>query len=55
MELAGIHGRLDALVLNLRELGTELGVLGRQGEQEQGSETAGLPWPGRSGGLAWPS
>jgi hypothetical protein len=42
MELAGIHGQLDALVLDLRELDTQLGILSRQGEQKQG---VGNGWP----------
>ncbi|MCJ2131515.1 hypothetical protein [Methylobacterium sp. E-045] len=29
VKLASIHGQLDALVLDLREMGAQLGVLGR--------------------------
>lgn len=40
--LACIHCQLDALVLHLRELSAQLGVLGRQGEQKQ---SVGNGWP----------
>ncbi|MHC2016250.1 hypothetical protein [Methylobacterium sp. CM6247] len=43
MELAGIHGQLDALLLRLRELGTQFGILGGEGEQEQGVGNGGPP------------
>ncbi|WP_156629552.1 hypothetical protein [Methylobacterium sp. Leaf85] len=42
MQLAGIHSQLDALVLDLREMGAQLGVLGRQSEQKQ---SVGNGWP----------
>ena len=36
LKLASIHGQLNALVLCLCELGPKLGIIGRQGQQEQG-------------------
>ena len=44
LKLASIHGQLNALVLCLCELGPKLGIIGRQGQQEQG---VGNGWPPR--------
>ena len=48
MKLARVHGQLDALVLDLRKLSAQLGVLGRQGEQKQSVGNGGPPM-GRAG------
>jgi hypothetical protein len=48
MKLACVDRQFNALVLDFRELGTQLGVLGRQSEQEQGVGNGGPP-TGRSG------
>lgn len=47
MKLACVDRPFNALVLDFRELGTQLGVLGRQSEQEQGVGNGGPP-TGRS-------